>query len=342
MKSAQWILKSHPKGQVAASDFECVDTEIGEPGDGQVLGKTLYLSMEAAMRRWIADSDEKGYRLRINEGDVMYGPSVIQVVKSRHPHFAEGDLLIGGTFGWREYVISSCEPTYLGDVKKLPEDMDPRLALSVLGGTGLAAYFGVVEAGGLKPGDKVLVSGAAGATGSVAVQVARIMGAEKVVGIAGGPEKCRWLVEEAGCHGAVDYKNGDLLEQLVKEFPKGIDLYVDIVGGEILDTALLRMARKGRVAICGNTSAYDGNDEQKGPRNMFRVIAASLTIKGLIFDYMDRADEALSNMAGWLKSGEMKAQLDVMDGFENAPSAFVRLFSGGNVGKQLVKIADPA
>lgn len=344
MKNSQWRLKSRPTGPLALSNFERVEAEVPSPQEGEVLVRSLYFAFEASMRGWV--EDVKTYMNPVQLVDVMIGPSVVQVIESRHEGFEEGDILLGGAFGWQEYAVSKCEPTYLGEVRKLPRDTDPKLELGVFGWAGLSAYFGLLDVGGMHQGDTVLVSAAAGATGSIAVQLARIHGAAKVVGLAGGPEKCRWLVEEIGCDAAVDYKAGDIVAQLKPHFPKGIDLFFDNVGGDILDTVLLRMAVKGRIVTCGAIATYDRDNVLSGHgaglRNFLQVIPRGLTIKGfLVFDYMHRAQEARAEMQKWIDRGELKVKIDLVEGFDNIPSGLLRLFSGGNLGKQLVKVADP-
>lgn len=324
---------------VRESDFEYVEEEIGGPGEGQLLVRNLYLAFEPAMRGWL--NDVKSYVPPVGIGEVMRASTVGQVVESRHPGFAAGDI-VSGMLGWQQYAIADGEPGMMGRLTKVPAGIPPYLVLSALGGTGLTAYFGMLDVGELKEGDTVLVSGAAGATGSVAAQIARIKGAAKVVGIAGGAAKCKWLVDEAGCDAAIDYKSEDVGQQLRQEFPKGVDLFFDNVGGEILDAALLNMAQKGRVVICGGISQYNEKELPAGPRNYMQIVIRRLTVKGFILiDYFHKAQQAMTDLGAWVGEGKLNHAEDIQEGIENTPKTFLRLFSGANLGKQLLKIADP-
>ncbi len=337
--NGQWRLRTRPDGMVRESDFEYVEEEIGGPGEGQLLVRNLYLAFEPAMRGWL--NDVKSYVPPVGIGEVMRASTVGQVVESRHPGFAAGDI-VSGMLGWQQYAIADGEPGMMGRLTKVPAGIPPYLVLSALGGTGLTAYFGMLDVGELKEGDTVLVSGAAGATGSVAAQIARIKGAAKVVGIAGGAAKCKWLVDEAGCDAAIDYKSEDVGQQLRQEFPKGVDLFFDNVGGEILDAALLNMAQKGRVVICGGISQYNEKELPAGPRNYMQIVIRRLTVKGFILiDYFHKAQQAMTDLGAWVGEGKLNHAEDIQEGIENTPKTFLRLFSGANLGKQLLKIADP-
>ena len=205
----------------------------------------------------------------------------------------------------------------------------------------MTAYFGIHDIHPVVEGDNVLVSGAAGATGSVAAQIARIRGAGKVVGIAGGPDKCRWLLEEAKLDAAIDYKNEDVLKRMREEFPSGVDLYFDNVGGDILDAALLAMAERGRITMCGGISGYNAETPPPGPSNIMQVVIKRLSVKGFIlFDHIAAAAQAITDLSGWCASGDLVVEEDIQEGFENTPKTFLRLFQGKNLGKQLIKIAD--
>jgi hypothetical protein len=258
------------------------------------------------------------------------------VVESRHPEFHGGDL-VQGMFGWQDYVVAN------GDAaRKLPAGIDPQTALSVLGGTGLTAYFGMHDIGRPAPGETVVVSGAAGATGSIAGQVARLMGAERVIGIAGGPEKCRWLTEEAKYSAAIDYKSEDVGARLSDLAPNGIDVYFDNVGGEILDACLARIAFKGRVVLCGAISSGYGLDLGPGPRNYFQLVIRSARMEGfIVVNYLSRREEGVAALRRWIDAGELAWRVDVDEGLENAPATLAGLFAGKNFGKQLLKIAEP-
>jgi len=275
-------------------------------------------------------------------GEVMRAASVGQVVKSRTPTLAVGDL-VTGTMGWQEYpVVDFGRPSIFGGANKLPPGTSPEQALSVFGFTGLTAYFGLLEVGQPKEGDVVLVSGAAGATGSVVAQIARIKGASKVVGIAGGPKKCAWLVEKAGLDAAIDYKNEDVGQRMREECPNGVDVFFDNVGGEILNQALVNMATYGRIVLCGGISGYNDKTPQPGPSNIMELVIRRCRMQGfIIMDYLKDAPRAFADIAGWVASGDLIAEFDMQEGFEKVPGCLLGLFEGRNLGKQLCRIADP-
>ncbi len=336
----QWRLKRRPVGMVTESDFELVEEPVPTPGEGQFLVRNLFFAFEPAMRGWL--NDVKSYVPPVAIGEVMRATCVGQVVASEHPDFRPGEL-VSGLFGWQEYTVSDGQDTLLRrPVVKVPAGIPPERTLSVLGGTGLTAYFGMLDIGGVKAGDAVLVSGAAGATGSVAGQIARIKAASKVVGIAGGPEKCAWLTDELGFDAAIDYRNEAVNARLKALFPQGVDLFFDNVGGSILDDALLNMAQFGRVVICGGISAYNETELPPGPRNYMQIVIRRLTVRGFILiDHMQQAEQARKELAGWLASGELRGREDIQEGFEQTPATFLRLFRGQNIGKQLLKVAEP-
>lgn len=262
--------------------------------------------------------------------------TVGQVIESDSADFSPGDFL-QGMLGWQEYVICGGPP----GVSKLPEGIPPHLALSVLGGTGLTAYFGLLDIGEPKQGDVVVVSGAAGATGSVAGQIAKIKGASKVVGIAGGAQKCAWLTDELGFDAAIDYKTENVENRLATLCPEGINIFFDNVGGSILDDALTNMAMHGRVVLCGAISGYNDEELPLGPKNYTQLIVQRGRMEGfIVFDYIHKAHEAMQDLSSWLSEGRIKHAEDVQEGIENAPATFLRLFQGKNKGKQLLKIAD--
>lgn len=337
--NAQWRLRSRPVGRVAESDFELVREPIPKLGEGQVHVRNLYLAFEPAMRGWL--NDVPSYIPPVGLGEVMRASTVGQVVESRNPEFEVGRM-VSGMLGWQEHVVTDGKPGPMGGLTRVPEGLPPELMLSALGGTGLTAYFGMTEIGEVKEGDTVLVSGAAGATGSVAAQIARLRGAAKVVGLAGGPRKCAWLIDEAGLDAAIDYKSENLLSRLREEFPDGISLFFDNVGGPVLNDALLRMAWFGRVVLCGGISAYNEEELPPGPSNYMQIVIRRLTVKGFIlFDHISKARTAIDELSKWLAEGKLKHAEDIQEGFEKAPSTLLRLFEGKNLGKQLLKIADP-
>ncbi|MEM6575522.1 MAG: NADP-dependent oxidoreductase [Pseudomonadota bacterium] len=332
----QWIMTSRPKDMVSRENFSWQESPMPEPGDGEFLVRNLYLSFDPTMRVWMNAQDS--YLPAIQIGEVMRCFSVAQVVKSNHPDYAAGELVNGG-FGWQDYAISNGA----GPIppSKLHPGIDPQPTMSVLGMTGLTGYFGMLDVGEVKPGDAVLVSGAAGATGSVAAQIGRIKGA-RVVGMAGGEEKCRWLSEVAGLDGVIDYKSEKLSKALRQHFPKGIDLYFDNVGGPTLDAALAGLALGGRVVLCGAISGYNSATGADGLKNYANLIVQRGRMQGfIILDYAKRYGEALRDLSGWVQSGDLKYQIDLQEGLENAPETFQRIFTGANQGKQLLKVADP-
>lgn len=336
----QWRLKSRPVGMVTESDFERVEVPVPTPGEGEFLIRNLFFAFEPAMRGWL--NDVRSYVPPVALGEVMRATCVGQVVESRHPDFQPGEL-VSGLFGWQDYTVTDGQDSLLRrPVVKVPPGIPPERTLSVLGGTGLTAYFGMLDIGGIKTGDTVLVSGAAGATGSVAGQIARIKGAATVVGTAGGPEKCAWLTQELGFDAAIDYRSENVNARLKALFPKGIDLFFDNVGGSILDDALLNMAQFGRIVICGGISAYNETELPPGPRNYMQIVIRRLTVRGFILiDHMQDADRARRDLSAWMSSGELKGREDVQQGFDNAPATFLRLFRGQNIGKQLLQVAEP-
>ena len=333
----QWVLASRPDGDIEPETFEFREEPVAEPGSGEFLVRNLMLSFDPTQRGWI--NDVPSYVPPVQIGEVMRAGSVGQVVTSNHPDFAVGDL-VQGAFGWQDYAVS--DGGGLIPPNKLLPGVSPSNALSVFGITGLTAYFGMLDIGQPKEGDVVVVSGAAGATGSVAGQIAKIKGCE-VFGIAGGAEKCAWLTEEAHFDGAIDYKNDDLGAKLRELCPRGVDVYFDNVGGETLDTLLLNLALRARVVLCGAISSGYGTAPPRGPQNYVSLIIQRARMEGfIILDYADRFPEAVMQLAQWIGEGRLVFQEDIQEGLENAPETLKRLFSGQNKGKQLLKIADPS
>ncbi len=329
----QWLLARRPTGPVSAEDFRLETRPAPVPGDGEVLVRNLYLSVDPTQRTWIAGDT---YLPAVRIGDVMRSFAAAEVVESRHPGFEPGQL-VQGLFGWQDYALA--RPGTPSGPTRLPPGVPVENALSALGLTGLTAYFGLLEVGRPRAGETVVVSGAAGATGSVAGQIARILGC-RVVGIAGGPEKCRWITSELGFDAAIDYRAGDLAARLREACPSGIDVYFDNVGGEILDAALARLALRGRVVLCGGISQYDAAGPATGPRNYLTLVVQRGRMEGfLVLDYLPRAAEAVKALSGWLREGKLKDRVDVAVGLENAPATLASLFRGANTGKQLLRVA---
>ncbi len=333
-RNGQWRLKTRPVGMVETTDFEFVTEAVLDLKANEFLVRNLYFSFEPAMRGWLNDVESYVAPVQVNE--VMRGFTVGQVVESGTPDFSPGDF-VQGMLGWQEYAICGGALS----ASRLPAGIPPQLALSVLGGTGLTAYFGLLDIGKPKQGDVVVVSGAAGATGSVAGQIAKIKGASKVVGIAGGAQKCAWLTDELGFDAAIDYKIEKVEDRLATLCPEGINIFFDNVGGSILDDALNNLAMHGRIVLCGAISGYNDEHVSPGPKNYTQLIVQRGQMEGfIVFDYTHRADEAMQDLSTWLSEGRIKHTEDVQEGIENAPATFLRLFQGKNKGKQLLKIAD--
>jgi NADPH-dependent curcumin reductase CurA len=330
----QWLLARRPRGMVSAEDFRWAETPVPEPADGEVLIRNLILSCDPTQRGWMAVDT---YLPAVPLGDVMRSFAAGKVVESRDPRFHAGQL-VQGIFGWQDYAIARAGT--ISAPVPLPEGVPMENAMSALGVTGLTAYFGLLDIGRPVAGETVVVSGAAGATGSVVGQIAKIQGC-RVVGIAGGSEKCAWITDELGFDVAVDYKEPKFAGQLAEACPTGIDVYFDNVGGETLDAALSLLALRGRVVLCGAISRYNDRGLAPGPKNYMNLVVRRGRMEGfIILDYMQRATEAVADLARWMREGRLKDRVDVQHGLENAPATLSRLFKGENVGKQLLRIAD--
>jgi NADPH-dependent curcumin reductase CurA len=326
-------LAARPEGMPKRSDFEYVEEPIPEPGDGEILVKILYISLDPAMRGWM--NDVRSYLPPAQIGEVMRAGGVGRVVKSNHPRFKVGDHL-NGTFGVQEYAVSDGR----GVIPVDPGAAPLPTYLGILGMPGMAAYFGLLDICKPQAGETVVVSGAAGAVGAAVGQIARIKGC-RVVGIAGGEEKCRYITEELGFDAAIDYKSQDVNKALKEHCPQGINVYFDNVGGDILNAALARLARGARIALCGAISQYNATGPVKGPSNYLSLLVNRGMMKGfLVFDYFDRYGDAAREMARWLESGKLRAKEDVVEGLETFPDTLNKLFKGENMGKLVLKVAD--
>ena len=333
----QWVLKRRPVGMVKPDDFELRSAPAREPGDGELLIRTLWLSFDPTQRGWL--EDRPSYLPPVQIGEVMRASTVGQVVRSRHPEFQTGDLVFG-LGGWQEYL--TCAGSGFPGLRKVPAGVPPSWMLGVLGITGVTAYFGLLDLGRPKAGETVLVSGAAGATGSIAGQIARIQGC-RVVGIAGGPEKCRWVTEQARFDGCVDYKRDDVGRRIAELCPKGVGVYFDNVGGPILEAALDHIAERARIVLCGGIASYNDVEPRPGPRNLMNLVIRRARMEGfIVIDYLARMEEAVQALLGWVRAGEIVHEEDVQQGFENIPATLNRLFTGQNLGKQLLQLGDPA
>lgn len=332
----QWLLASRPQGMVTESNFQYHEVPVPELEDGQFLVRNCYIAFEPAMRGWM--DDRPSYIPPIQVGEVMRAVTTGQVVASKHPDYQPGDCVQGG-FGWQEYAVTTGKGGLM-PASKIPAGASLTAPLGVLGITGLTAYFGLLDLGQPKGGETCVVSGAAGATGSIAGQIARIKGC-RVIGIAGGPDKCAWLTDAARFDAAIDYKSEDVAARLRELCPDGIHIFFDNVGGEILDAVLAQIAMKARIVLCGGISRYNDEELQPGPKNYFNLILQRARMEGFILvDYYRRFAEGVQELNGWLDSGQLVHQEDIQEGFANAPRTFLRLFEGKNLGKQLLKIAD--
>jgi NADPH-dependent curcumin reductase CurA len=328
----QFRLAARPEGLPKRSDFNYTEEPVRDPGAGQILVKILYLSLDPAMRGWM--NEGKSYIAPVDIGAVMRAGAVGKVIASQNPGFAVGDHVVG-MFGVQEYALSDGKGVSKVDTRLAPLPV----FLGTLGMPGLTAYFGLLEVGALKAGDTVVVSGAAGAVGMPVGQIAKIKGC-RAVGIAGGPAKCEYLVKELGFDAWIDYKKDDVKEALREQCPNGINVYFDNVGGAILDAALTRLARGARVVISGAISQYNSTTGVKGPENYLSLLVNSARMEGfVVFNYAARYAEALREMAGWYSAGKLKSCEDIAEGFATFPETLLRLFSGENFGKQVLKVA---
>ncbi|MER6297961.1 NADP-dependent oxidoreductase [Kitasatospora sp. NPDC001539] len=325
-------LARRPVGEVRAEDWAHAEEAVGVPGDGEFLGRTRYLSLDPAMRGWL--DDRPSYLPPVGLGEVMRAGSVVEVVASNHPTFQVGDHVVG-TFGVQEYAVSDGK----GALK-----VDPALAplptyLGALGMPGMTAYFGLLDVGALKEGETVVVSGAAGAVGTLVGQIAKIKGC-RVVGIAGGPEKCALLVDELGFDAAIDYRAEDVRKALRTHAPDGIDVYFDNVGGPILDAALTRLAMHARVVICGAISQYNNESAVQGPSNYLSLLVRRARMEGfVVFDYARRFSAAAAELAGWIGDGRIKVKEHVVEGtVDDFPETLGMLFRGENTGKLVLRL----
>jgi hypothetical protein len=331
-------LISRPVGLPSSENFEFVDEAdlkvgAGEPGPDEVLVRVLYISLDPAMRGWM--NDTRSYVPPVGIGEVMRALGLGRVEESRHPHFAVGDHVIG-VLGVQERAV-----VHGGGLTAVDPDLAPLpVHLSALGMTGLTAYFGLLDIGHPEPGQTVVVSGAAGAVGGLVGQIAKLKGARSV-GIAGGPAKCRYIVEELGFDAAIDYKREDVAAALRDRCPQGIDVYFDNVGGEILDAALAHLARGARVVICGAISQYNASDGMRGPANYLSLLVNRASMTGfVIIDYAKRYQEGRRALADWYRNGEITSREDIVDGLETFPEALIKLFTGDHFGKLMIRVAE--
>ncbi len=326
-------MASRPVGEPTPKNFALKESDIPEPKHGEVLIKTLYLSLDPYMRGRMRSGPS--YATVLEPGDVMTGEVVARVQKSESPLYKAGDI-IRSSIGWQEYAIVSAHT-----VKRIDPDLGPiSTAVGILGMPGMTAYFGLLAV--LKPraGDTLVVSAASGAVGAVVGQIGKINGC-KVIGVAGTDEKCSYVVNELGFDSAINYKTENVSQKLVQIAPNGVDCYFDNVGGPVSDAVFENLALKSRVAICGQISQYNAAEPPQGPRNMAALIRTRTTVEGfLVYDFELQHEVARGRIAEWIKQGRLKYMEDVVDGFENAPEAFIGLLNGKNFGKLLIKVAE--
>lgn len=333
-KNRQWVLKNRPFGDLKDGDLELVDAPIGSPGDGEVLIRTVYLSLDPTNRTWMNDSE--GYLPPVQIGAVMRGLSLGVVEQSKSDRFAVGDIVTTAAGGWADYAV--VPDSTVGKVHQFP-GLPLTANMSVLGMTGMTAYFGVTDVLKPQPGETMVISAAAGAVGSIAGQIARLKGA-RVIGIAGGPAKCAWLTDELGFDAAIDYKNDKVGAALDRLAPDGVEMNFENVGGDIMNSVWNRMKVHGRIAVCGMISSYNATSAPKPP-NLARIITHRLKIQGfLVLDYQSRAREMVAEMGPWLADGSLKWKVHVDEGLDGAVASLNRLFTGAHDGKLLVRVSE--
>jgi NADPH-dependent curcumin reductase CurA len=324
-------LVSRPEGHPKDSDFEMRESAPTELADGQIRIAVKYLSIDPAMRVWMTEA--KSYWPPVALGEVMRSAGIGEVVESRNPKFPVGGWVSGMT-GAQSELVSDGKGMQRFDASRLPH---PGWALSIFGATGLTAYFGLTDIGHPKAGETLVVSAAAGAVGSAVVQIGKALGL-KVIGIAGGADKCAFVKDTLGADAVIDYKNENVSLALREHCPDGVDIYFDNVGGDILDAVLKRLRLKARVVLCGGISQYNAGAETRGPANYLSLISARGRMEGfVVIDYLHRADEAIAAMSPWVAEGKLGSKLDIVTGLEKFPEALRRLYTGANFGKQLVQ-----
>ena len=321
-------LAKRPSGATTADCFAVDDVAVPTPGPGEVLAEVGWLSIDPTIRGWMAMDT---YLPAIEIGEVIRSGGLATVIESNNDDLPVGATLFGMT-GWQQYAVMDSSNQIV------PDGIDPTAALSVFGVTGMTAYFGLLEVGRPVEGETVLVSGAAGATGSIVGQIAKIKGC-RVVGIAGSDEKCAWLIDELGFDVAINYKTEDVAAAIRAACPDGVDVFFDNVGGDILEAAIANIALRGRIVLCGAIAQYNDETPRPGPTNLSLLISMRGRMEGfIILDFLDRADQAIGDLATWVMNGDITFAVDVVDGLDNAPMALDRLFTGANTGKVMVEL----
>lgn len=333
----QWRLAARPQGPIRETDFQRTEAPIPEPGDGEFLVRVTHLSFDPTQRGWLSNDT---YLPAVPLGGVVRAKAVGQVVRSNRADFPVGRLVVGA-FGWQDYAVSDGFED-LGPVTILSPGISPEQTLGVLGLTGMTAWFGLKDIGKPRPGETVLVSAAAGATGSIAIQLAKAWGC-RTIGIAGGPEKCAWVRDVAGADACIDYKSQSVWRELRKLAPEGVDVVFENVGGGSLEAAIMSLALHARIVLCGMISTYaDDPHAQKSVRFLLNLAMMRARMEGfMVFDHAGRFPEAVTGLLALKAEGRLHTLEDVQEGFENIPATLNRLFEGRNMGKQLLKLADP-
>ena len=331
MINKHWKLAARPKGMVQVSDFTYGETPVATLGDGEVLVRTLYISLDPAMRGWM--NEGKSYIPPVGIGEIMRAGTLGEVLQSNNPAFSPGDYVVGND-GVQSYAVSNGKAYRKVDAKLAPL---PKY-IGLLGMPGMTAYFGLLEVGQPKAGETVVVSGAAGAVGQVVGQIAKIKGC-KVIGIAGGKDKCDFVVNELGFDACIDYKSQDVKKALREACPDGVDVYFDNVGGDILDAVLTQIRMKARIVICGAISQYNNSTPVKGPSNYMSLLVNRARMEGIVvFDWAKRYSEGVQQMGEWMAQGKLKSREDIVDGIETFPATLLKLFTGENFGKLMIRV----
>ena len=334
-QNRRWVLRKRPEADISGDNLELVTEPVPKPAEGEVRVRNLFLSLDPTHRLWMSDREQ--YLPPVQVGDVMRGGTLGVVVESHSDAFQAGDIVKPAVGGWESYSVMAAKMAR-------PVKPDPELPLStymsVLGATGITAYFGLLDIGRPQPGETVVVTAAAGAVGSIVGQIAKLKGC-RVVGIAGGPEKCRWLTESLGFDAAIDYRNDDLNQALDQHCPQGVDVLFENVGGHIMDAVFSRLNLNGRMVLCGLISSYNDERPLPGPTDFGRILMKRLTVKGfIIIDYIPRFQEALNELQQWVANGDLQWKEHIIDGIDNALDGLSLLFSGGNDGKLMVRLSD--
>lgn len=334
-RNQRWVLRERPQADLTADHLELVTEAVPELRDGQVLIRNIYLSLDPTHRLWMSDREQ--YLPPVQVGDVMRGGTMGVVAESRSEDFSPGDLVKPIIGGWEAWTVA--DGSMVRQVDRHP-DIPLSGYMSVLGLTGTTAYFGLLDIADPQPGETLVVSAAAGAVGSVVGQIGKLKGC-RVIGIAGGPEKCRWLTEDLGFDGAIDYRNDDVAAALDRLCPDGVDIQFENVGGEIMDAIYNRLNLNGRMSLCGMISRYNDEGVMPGPRDFSRVLMKRLLVKGFIVsDYRQQFPEALAELTEWVAQGQIQWKDHIVEGLENALEGLSLLFTGGNDGKLMVRLSD--